>query len=201
MSVIRTQTVVSDFDVETQRVAFAGKMGSGKSYQAERCAKILRERYNHEVRILSLSTAIKEMAIGYNEFSGRSGYQMIGHIGRQIDAEVWIKHLCMELEKIPKDTSIFIDDVRYLNEVIALKKIGFKIVLVDTTFETRFFRIAERIKTKKQTFQFNEVAAWFSHNSERQFDNVLDRPSFDEVLTDDAIYADIHYKDASDEPL
>ncbi len=51
---------------------------------------------------------------------------------------------------------------------------------------------------EEQSFAFTEVAQWFSHDSECQFDGVLDRPAFDEILTEDAMYADIHYSDVDD---
>lgn len=198
MSVLSTPSNMPERSIDVQRVAFAGKMGSGKSFQANQAAKILREAYNHEVRILSLGTAIKKMAVVHDRLNSRSGYQAVGWVGRQIDPEVWVNCLRAELAKIPATTSIFVDDVRYINEVVALKKLGFRIVLMETSFQTRFMRISERIKREQQTFAFTEVAQWFSHGSECQFDDVLDRPAFDEILSEDAIYADIHYGDVED---
>jgi len=195
MSVMTTPPEEMIQSIEPQRIAFAGKMGSGKSFQAEKVAKILREKYDHDVRILSLGAAIKKFAMVSDQFNCRSGCQHIGWVGRQIDPEIWVNLLRKQIEELPKTTSIIIDDIRYINEVIALKNLDFKVVLVDTSFQTRFKRISNRIKERKQTFDFNEVVTWFSHESERQFDDVCDRPSFDEVLSDDAIYADIHFKD------
>lgn len=198
MSVLSTPSNMPERSIDVQRVAFAGKMGSGKSFQANWAAKILREAYNHEVRILSLGTAIKKMAVVHDRLNSRSGYQAVGWVGRQIDPEVWVNCLRTELANIPATTSIFVDDVRYINEVVALKQLGFHVVLMETSFQTRFLRISERIKREEQSFAFTEVAQWFSHDSECQFDGVLDRPAFDEILTEDAMYADIHYSDVDD---
>ena len=104
-----------------QRVAFAGCMASGKSY----AAKFLQENWEEKTHILSLSTRIKNLVFGDTIFDHRDGYQMVGTVGRQIDPECWVNMLSKDIKGYNKDDNIIVDDIRYENELIALRSIGF----------------------------------------------------------------------------
>lgn len=164
--------------MENKRIAFAGSMGSGKSY----AAKQLKKKYGENTTILSLATAIKNLASGSEWFDCREGYQMIGTVGRSIDPEAWVKTISKQITNLPNNTNIIVDDVRFENEVIALRNLGFKIVYMDTPWDTRLKRIQERYKTEPPAF--GEFVEWFTHESEVQ---LMDLPPtiFDLVVTDE----------------
>lgn len=162
MSVINNVQPGTGSNVHTnQRIAFAGCMGSGKTFAAQKTIK----KFGFG-KLLSLSAAIKKMVFGNNLFDNRDGYQMIGTIGRAIDPEAWVKFISNQIQLLPPNTNIVIDDIRYQNELIALKAMGFKIVYMDTPWDLRIKRIQTRYKDKQPAF--NDFVRWFTHESEVQ---------------------------------
>lgn len=162
---------------QTQRVAFAGSMGSGKSFAAEKLKKI----YGENTHILSLATAIKNLVFGNDLFDNRDGYQMVGTVGRTIDPESWVSILGKQITTIPNEANIIVDDVRYENEIIALHNLGFKIIYMDTPWDVRLIRIQKRLNSTPPGF--NDFVGWFTHESEVQLMD-LPQESFDHVIKD-----------------
>ena len=158
-----------------QRVAFAGCMASGKSY----AAKFLQENWEEKTHILSLSTRIKNLVFGDTIFDHRDGYQMVGTVGRQIDPECWVNMLSKDIKGYDKDDNIIVDDIRYENELIALRSMGFAIIYMDTSWDERLKRIMTRYKDNAPAF--NDFVRWFTHESEVQLKD-LPESIFDKVL-------------------
>ena len=158
-----------------QRIAFAGCMASGKSYAAKR----LQKNWEEKTHILSLSTRIKNLVFGDTIFDHRDGYQMVGTVGRQIDPECWVNMLSKDIKGYDKDDNIIVDDIRYENELIALRSMGFAIIYMDTSWDERLKRIATRYKDNAPAF--NDFVRWFTHESEVQLKD-LPESIFDKVL-------------------
>lgn len=173
-----TMSVIANKMNETvtgQRIAFAGCMASGKSFSA----KVLKKKWNAKTHILSLSTRIKNLVFGDAMFDHRDGYQMVGTVGRQIDPECWVNMLSKDIKAFDKDDNIIVDDIRYENELIALRSMGFKIIYMDTSWDERLKRIATRYKDNAPAF--NDFVRWFTHESEVQLKN-LPESIFDKVI-------------------
>lgn len=184
--IVNDSQTMSEFHFKPQRVAFAGSMGSGKSF----AAKKLKSHYTDidsimgvNTRILSLATAIKNLVFGNDLFDNRDGYQLVGTVGRTIDPESWVTILEKQIDLIPDEANIIVDDVRYENEVIALRDLGFTIVYMDAPWDVRLKRIAERLKTKSP--QFHDFVGWFTHESEVQLQE-LPASIFDHIIKDNA---------------
>ena len=54
---------------------------------------------------------------------------------REIDRDVWVKYVTKRVEKLPKETDIVIDDMKFSNEYEAVKSLGFLVVRLDPTDE------------------------------------------------------------------
>ena len=142
--IVNDSQTMSEFHFKPQRVAFAGSMGSGKSF----AAKKLKTHYTDidsimgvNTRILSLATAIKNLVFGNDLFDNRDGYQLVGTVGRTIDPESWVTILEKQIDLIPSKSNIIVDDVRYENEVIALRDLGFTIVYMDAPWDLSLIHI------------------------------------------------------------
>jgi hypothetical protein len=150
MSVINNIQPETDSNAHTnQRIAFAGCMGSGKTFAA---LKTIR-KFGFG-KLLSLSAAT-------------------------IDPEAWVKFISHQIQALPQNTNIVIDDIRYENELIALNQMGFKIVYMDTPWDVRIKRIQTRYKDKQPAF--NDFIRWFTHESEVQLRH-LPEQAFDTII-------------------
>ena len=160
------------------RVAFAGCMASGKSFAAQHLKKRL-----PFAKILSLATAVKNMVRGNPMFDNRQGYQLVGSVGRQIDPEAWVKILSNEIAEMDIRHSIIVDDVRFENELIALRNLGFTIIYMDTPWHLRLQRVRDRLAAKNRNPSFIEFVGWFTHESETQLGR-LPKNIFDKVFVE-----------------
>ena len=105
-------------------------------------------------------------------------------MGRTIDPESWVNILLKEIKREEAGTNIIVDDVRYENELIALRELGFKIIYMDTPWNVRLLRIQKRYaknNTNQPVINFNDFVRWFTHDSEIQFDD-LPESIFDKVI-------------------
>ena len=122
------------------KIAFSGLQGSGKTYLANQY------RFNNGGFITKLATPVYIIAEKIQEITNqpkeknRRLLQLIGtEIGRSIiDKDIWIKLLLEEIERVenicsPDICNVYVDDVRFKNEVQGLRKNGFKIVRVIRT--------------------------------------------------------------------
>ncbi len=96
MSVITKETMDKKM-YNGLRIAFAGCMASGKSFAAASLKKHI-----GNASIMSFSNAIKRMARGNIDFDNRKGYQLVGHVGRQVDPEAWVNILTKEILQMPQ---------------------------------------------------------------------------------------------------
>ena len=107
------------------KVAFCGKMASGKTTVSAMICELV-----PECEVLSFAAPIKSMAIQYFGMTGKDRELLIkiGQFGRDIDPDLWVKHLLREAEK---HTYCVCDDLRQHNELKALRAQGWKLVRLD----------------------------------------------------------------------
>lgn len=115
-------------------VAFCGPAGAGKSTQA----KLLRQKYKGDV--LSFAAPVKKVA---NDLFGeqmddpvfaRKAYQQVGVFCRNVaGAGFWVEKL---VPKVSPDRNCFVDDLRFMNEYHALKRLGFVVIKLSADTKT-----------------------------------------------------------------
>lgn len=107
------------------RVAFIGQAGAGKTTHA----RLLQTKYKGDV--LSFASPLKKITRElYGEkmddpILARTANQEIGVAARKVDINTWVRLL---LEKVPESRNVFVDDLRFANEYVALKAVGFHFV-------------------------------------------------------------------------
>lgn len=138
-------------------IGITGHMGSGKSAAAEYIIQkygFVRMRISGKMREISEELELKIT---------RDLLQGIGKFFRDFDDDVWIRYL---VKKIQTSTeSIVIDDIRRLNEVEYLKSLGFKIIRIQSSSETRKRRIEARMNKK---ISDQDWKRWSNHLTEIQ---------------------------------
>ena len=152
------------------KIGICGKMCSGKTT----IAKHLKEK-NDTFHITSFATKLKEIAKNLFNMQ-KKDRQLLIQIGqkmREIDPDVWIKSTIREANKYQ---NVIIDDIRYQNELLTLKKEKWILIKLKISKELQLQRL-------KQTYP----ETWESHlkyindNSESQLDD-LDETHFDFVI-------------------
>jgi len=113
------------------RIAFAGKTRAGKTTSAN----YLLRAYGFTK--ISFTGKLVECARDFfpEQFEkGEKPQQLIQELGakmREIDHDVWVKYVTKRVEKLPKETDIVIDDMKFPNEYEAVKSLGFLVVRLD----------------------------------------------------------------------
>ena len=117
------------------KIGLLGKMASGKTTTAN-----LFQQYFPQVHRLSFADPVKQIATDIFGMTGKNRklLQEIGGKMREIDPEVWIKYTIRQAQQY---SDVVIDDVRYLNEINALKDAGFTIIYLEVTPEQQRDRI------------------------------------------------------------
>lgn len=116
------------------KIAIIGRMCAGKSYVSKnlsrRCA----------LKQFAFADKIKEIArdLFHMENKDRKLLQQIGQSMRLIDPYVWINYLVFSIDG--KDR-IIVDDVRYPNEMQALRERGFTIIKLIVDKDTQINRL------------------------------------------------------------
>jgi dephospho-CoA kinase len=152
------------------KIGICGKMCSGKTT----LAKYLKEK-NDTFHITSFAAKLKEIArdLFNMQQKDRQLLIQIGQKMREIDPDVWIKSTIREANKYQ---NVIIDDIRYQNELLTLKKEKWILIKLKISKELQLQRL-------KQTYP----ETWESHlkyindNSESQLDD-LDETHFDFVI-------------------
>ena len=154
------------------KIALCGKMGSGKSYLANKIAK------KHGFTILSFAGKVKELAkeLFNMKEKDRKLLQVLSQKLKQIDENIWVNFLETQLDNYE---NIIIDDLRFPNEYEMLKRNGFTIINIKLDENIRIIRLSNKYKNFKQ-----HLSA-MNHISETLLDNfVCDR----EIVSDDSAF-------------
>lgn len=147
------------------KIAISGKMCSGKSF----CAKMIREKYSRAT-VFSFAGKLKKVThdLFFDKFIGGGGgivggggiasggvgsertisqmhknrrlYVEVGQKMRDIDSMVWVNHVVKDSRGC--DFAV-VDDLRFKNEMIALKNEGWKIVRLKITKEQQIKRLGD----------------------------------------------------------
>ena len=124
------------------KIGICGRMCSGKSTLANNIIN-----YNKEkgITIVKDSFAAKIYELAYDIFKmktkDRQLLQQIGTKFREIDEKVWINYIIHKY-----DDNIIIDDVRYHNEVMALKENGYILIKLKISRDLQIKRLKELYK-------------------------------------------------------
>lgn len=134
---------------QVTKLAFYGPASSGKTWSANYLVQ------NHNFVRVAFADKLKEIASDLFHVTGKNGadrkvLQDLGQKMREIQPDVWVDYLLNTVNEYEgtlnrwqfKDnpTGIVLDDLRYVNESIALRNAGFKLVYVSTPQETLEWR-------------------------------------------------------------
>jgi len=136
------------------RIAICGLMASGKTFLAD--------ALNTELGYtkFSLATGVKDLGrdVFLMEGKDRKLLQQIGMKMREIDTDVWINLLMRKVVTAQQDLNdmfgshlemrVVVDDCRFVNEVMAFKAAGYKIIRIHIDDE-------HQIKRLKKTYGKN----------------------------------------------
>mgnify|MGYP001244946027 CR=1 FL=1 len=147
------------------KIGICGKMCSGKTTLANKIID-----FNKNKKYVKDSFANKVYEIAYELFNmkekDRYLLQQIGTNMRNIDNNVWINYIISK----HKDTkNIIIDDVRYKNELLELKKNGYFLIKLKISSELQKKRIINLYKSNSKNHLDN-----INHSSEISLDNTED---------------------------
>ena len=142
------------------KIAVFGKMASGKTY----ISKSLALHYNLE--IYSFGKKVKELANDLFMMDGKDRrlLQMITDKMKEMNPDVWLNYV---IKQIKDKDNIIIDDLRFPNEAIKLKKMGFTIIGLNIDPEIQLKRLKEKYPQNYKCHLQN-----LHHNSEIQFKNI-----------------------------
>ena len=143
------------------RIAITGKIASGKSF----ISQYLRD--THDFKIFSFARPIKDICndIFGMEYKDRKLLQQFAEKCKEIDRDVWVKYL--ERDILKETGNIVIDDLRFPNESVMLRKHGFKIIKLELDEEMQTKRIKE---TYPDTYK--EHLQRITHISESMYDHL-----------------------------
>jgi len=123
------------------RIGLAGGMCAGKTSVAEEY-----KRLEPRTQILSFASPVKDLAVElfHMQSKDRKLLQQIGTSMRNIDPAVWVNKLIRSLDN--SANAVIVDDVRYPNETLSLKRNGFTIVWLGVDDAERKKRIVRLYK-------------------------------------------------------
>ncbi|WP_214780655.1 AAA family ATPase [Exiguobacterium sp. s22] len=120
------------------RIAIYAPMRSGKS----EAARLLAAHHGFVRRSFGcLLKMYAEALFGSSDVKPRALYQHFGQLCRQIDPDVWVRHLADNITATCPDDPIVIDDLRQPNEYAWARANGFVIVKVECHADTRKARL------------------------------------------------------------
>ena len=158
------------------KIAITGKMGSGKSYLADKISN------KYGFYIASFAGRVKELAKELFNMVGKDRGLLINFATkmREIDSEVWIRTM---LKSIKGKENVIVDDLRLKNEYDILRVNGWYIVKLEIDENKRELQLREK-------YGVGEAKNHIAHSkSETENDVVgLDDESFDLVIRNDSDY-------------
>lgn len=176
------------------KIAISGKMCSGKSF----CSKMIQQRYPR-FQIFSFAEKLKLVAhdlfseqfniVGGKEqtvsqmHKNRKLYVDVGQKMKDIDPNVWTNYVLKQSRDV--DFAI-IDDLRFKNEMDALKDDGWKLVRLNVTRDQQINRLKSIYSNSK------EHILGLDSETERDLDDVLDS-NFDLVLNQEESGVNIYH--------
>lgn len=149
------------------KIAIHGKMCSGKTFISNH---LINYYLLKNIELKKVSFADKVYDIAYDLFKmknkDRKLLQQIGTKMREIDENIWIKYVLNN-----NIDNIIIDDARYKNEIINLKKNGFIIIKIDIDKDKQLKRLKYNYPDTYIDHIFN-----MNHDSENLLinDNIFD---------------------------
>ena len=157
------------------RIGICGKIASGKTTLANELVK----KYGYTR--FSFGTAVKQFAVeicGMDpEKKDRELLQKIGHEGRRIlFQDVWVETVIRKSKQVEL---AIVDDIRYINEMEALKNDGWILIKLNISQELQEKRIRETYPDNFQQHLDNR-----NHVSETEMDTI-DASKFDFIISVD----------------
>lgn len=142
------------------KIGLIGKMCSGKTHVAKNLAR------RCALKKFAFADKLKEITndLFLINTKDRKLLQEVGHAMRVIDPYVWINYL---LYKIKDENRIIIDDIRYPNELEALRDNGFTIIKLNVSKTTQKERL---MHTYPNTYQLHLDR--LNHESEMHIDTM-----------------------------
>ena len=171
----------------SNRIAFSGKMGSGKST----AGKILAE-YNNQsctmrglkkmTNIVSFADPIKKIArdVFHMKDKDRRLLQIIGATGRALNKNTWTNKLLGVIDA-EKGNDWIVDDVRFPNEANLLKKNGFYIIRLEVSENLRRQRMQKAYEKDSDTHVANFNDASEIAMDTYEFDEIWFDPTMEEL--------------------
>ena len=165
------------------KIAISGKMCSGKSF----CSKLIKQRYP-QFQLFSFAEKLKSVThdLFWDQFElvggkentisqlhkNRSLYVDVGQRMRDIDPDIWTKYVLKETRGV---NFAIIDDLRFKNEMNALKSDGWKLIRLNINRE-------QQIRRLQSTYiNSDEHILGLDSETEKDLDDVSDS-EFDLVL-------------------
>lgn len=175
-------------------IAFMGKAGAGKSTALERLMYI-NSRYVHGSFAAQLRSVVVSLW-GEEARNDREKLQRVGLALREIDPDVWARALMTKMDGLLEERPewrIAIDDLRFENEYIALRKRGFVTVRIETDRSVRVDRLKRngKLQDEAQLEHVSETA--LDHIDADYFWENDDMTTMDEL---DRFLADVLYQEA-----
>ena len=123
------------------KIAFSGKLCSGKSTMAEYVRTTLEADFLEVSRVLSFAGKLKEIAADLFDmkFKDRDLLIAIGLKMREIRQDVWLDYIVKQTNT--DCCSVIIDDLRFPNEFDRLRKEGFILIRLNISKETQLSRL------------------------------------------------------------
>ena len=144
------------------KIAICGKMCSGKSY----VAKYLSLKYN--CKIYSFGYAVKKYCkeLFDMKYKDRILLQTFAEKMKEINKNVWINYIIKQIKELD---NIIIDDLRFHNEQIELKKLGFIFIKLNINKKLQFERL---ISTYPLNYKEHLSPKQLKHKSETNIESL-----------------------------